>query len=289
MGKKAESKKESTSKKSASIAGVKKSGDKLPPFAKAHELYLSTVISTDILVKAIQTAYGAYGDVRAKPNKANDGDLTVQVFRNKQTKIPVIEIPQNRWVQELVIPELAHFFGPGKVVKINDVTEYLDGHEFLYERQAEVLKFDQTTAKQCFSHLVEVASKTFPAPRTSWLDFTQFRLLIYCLLRLGEAKLLQEYIKHHYLDGNAPGVEFHLSLAMLHIYMVGAGAGNYFAEDRFRHTQESFDNMFQEHGLEELQLTDVQRIAALEALIDNPQSKEFVEAALSALRNRKRK
>ena len=283
MAKKAKSKKEATTKKST---------DKLPPsgFAKAHELYLSTVISTDILVKAIQTAYGAYGDVRAKPNKANDGDLTVQVFRNKQTKIPVIEIPQNRWVQELVVPELAHFFGPGKVVKINDVTEYLDGHEFLYERQAEVLKFDQKTAKQCFSHLVEVASKTFPVPRTSWLDFIHFRLLIYRLLGLGQAKLLQEYIKHHYLDGNAPGVEFHLSLAMLHIYMVGAGAGNYFAEDRFRgYTQESFDHMFQEHGLEELQLTDVQRIAALEALIDNPQSKEFVEAALSALRKRKQK
>ena len=81
MAKKAGSKKE---------ASTKKSGDKLPPFAKAYELYLSTVISTDILVKAIQTAYGAYGDVRAKPNKANDGDLTVQVFRNKQTKIPVI-------------------------------------------------------------------------------------------------------------------------------------------------------------------------------------------------------
>ena len=289
MGKKAESKKESTSKKSASIAGVKKSGDKLPPFAKAHELYLSTVISTDILVKAIQTAYGAYGDVRAKPNKANDGDLTVQVFRNKQTKIPVIEIPQNRWVQELVIPELAHFFGPGKVVKINDVTEYLGGHEFLYERESEVLKFDQTTAKQCFSHLDEVDSETFTYPRTSWSDFTQFRLLIYRLLQLGESKLLQQYIKRTELDEKSRGLNEQLSLAMVHIYMVGAGAGNYFAEDRFRHTQESFDNMFQEHGLEELQLTDVQRIAALEALIDNPQSKEFVEAALSALRNRKRK
>ena len=160
MAKKAGSKKEASTKKPAFIAGEKKSPDKLPPsgFAKAHELYLSTVISTDILVKAIQTAYGAYGDVRAKPNKANDGDLTVQVFRNKQTKIPVIEIPRNRWVQELVVPELAHFFGPGKVVKINDVTEYLGGHEFLYERESEVLKFDQTTAKQCFSHLDEVDS-----------------------------------------------------------------------------------------------------------------------------------
>ena len=283
MAKKAGSKEESTTKKST---------DKLPPsgFAKAHELYLSTVISTDILVKAIQTAYGAYGDVRAKPNKANDGDLTVQVFRNKQTQIPVIEIPRNRWVQELVVPELAHFFGPGKVVKINDVTEYLGGHEFLYERESEVLKFDQTTAKQCFSHLDEVDSETFTYPRTSWSDFTQFRLLIYRLLQLGESKLLQQYIKRTELDEKSGGLNEQLSLAMLHIYMVGAGAGNYFAEDRFRdYTQESFDNMFQEHGLEELQLTDVQRIAALEALIDNPQSKEFVEAAVSALRNRKRK
>jgi len=83
-----------------------------------------------LLVKEIQTHYRSYGDVRAKPNKANDGDLTVQVFRNKQTKIPVIEIPRNRWVQELVVPELAHFFGLGKVVKINDLTEYIGAPEF---------------------------------------------------------------------------------------------------------------------------------------------------------------
>ena len=242
-----------------------------------------------MLVKEIQTHYRSYGNVRAKPNKANDGDLTVQVFRNKQTQIPVIEIPRNRWVQELVVPELAHFFGPGKVVKINDVTEYLGGHEFLYERESEVLKFDQTTAKQCFSHLDEVDSETFTYPRTSWSDFTQFRLLIYRLLQLGETMVLQEYIKRTELDEKSGGLNEQLSLAMVHIYMVGAGAGNYFAEDRFRdYTQERFDHMFQEHGLE-LKFTDVQRIAALEALIDNPQSKEFVEAALSALRNRKRK
>ena len=286
MAKKAGSKKEASTKKPAFIAGEKKSPDKLPPsgFAKAHELYLSTVISTDILVKAIQTAYGAYGDVRAKPNKANDGDLTVQVFRNKQTKIPVIEIPRNRWVQELVVPELAHFFGPGKVVKINDVTEYLGGHEFLYERESEVLKFDQTTAKQCFSHLDEVDSETFTYPRTSWSDFTQFRLLIYRLLQLGETMVLQEYIKRTELDEKSGGLNEQLSLAMVHIYMVGAGAGNYADYDR----QESFDNMFKEHGLE-LKLTDVQRIAALEAMIDNGGGNEFVEAALSALRKRKRK
>ena len=281
MAKKAGSKEESTTKKST---------DKLPPsgFAKAHELYLSTVISTDILVKAIQTAYGAYGDVRAKPNKANDGDLTVQVFRNKQTKIPVIEIPRNRWIQELVVPELAHFFGPGKVVKINDVTEYLGGHEFLYERESEVLKFDQTTAKQCFSHLDEVDSETFTYPRTSWSDFTQFRLLIYRLLQLGESKLLQQYIKRTELDEKSRGLNEQLSLAMVHIYMVGAGAGNYADSEYLQRDQESFDHMLQEHGLD-LKLTDARRIAALEALIDNPQSKEFVEEALSALRKRKRK
>ncbi len=100
--------------------------------------------------------------------------------------------------------------------------------------------------------------------------------------------VLQEYIKRTELDEKSRGLNEQLSLAMVHIYMVGAGAGNYFAEDRFRgYAQESFGNMFQEHGLEELQFTDVQRIAALEALIDNPQSKEFVEAALSALRKRK--
>ena len=79
---------------------------------------------------------------------------------------------------------------------------------------------------------------------------------------------------------------------MLHIYMVGAGAGNYADAEYLHRDQESFDHMLQEHGLD-LKLTDVQRIAALEAmieaLIDNPQSKEFVEAALSALRKRKRK
>ena len=293
MGKKAESKKESTSKKSASIAGVKKSGDKLPPFAKAHELYLSTVISTDILVKAIQTAYGAYGDVRAKPNKANDGDLTVQVFRNKQTQIPVIEIPRNRWVQELVVPELAHFFGPGKVVKINDVTEYLGGHEFLYERESEVLKFDQTTAKQCFFHLAQVNSELWGKGRPNWCKYSQFNLLIYRLIQIGEANILHDYTKRSDLKKKASlssehryGLNEGINYAMLNIYMVSGGDyGDYGPHDK---EQEIFYKlMFQEHELD-LKLTDAERIAALEAMIDNGGGNIFVEAALSAI-HRKRK
>ena len=267
MAKKARSKKESTTKKSASIAGVKKSGDKLPQscFAKNHELYLITRIDTDLLVKEIQTHYRSYGNVRAKPNKANDGDLTVQVFRNKQTKIPVIEIPQNRWVQELVVPELAHFFGPGKVVKINDLTEYIDAHEFLYERELDVLKFDSTTAMACFSHLVKVSSEASSWWGSCWLNFIQFRLLIYRLLRLVKTELLLAYIKR---PGQSESLTLGISQAILHIYMVGAGGGNY-SEDRFYdYTQEIFDNMFKEYSLD-LQLTKPQRIDALEAILEN--------------------
>jgi len=79
-----------------------------------------------------------------------------------------------------------------------------------------------------------------------------------------------------------------ISRAMEYLYMVGAGGGDY-ADNIFHHRgQEIFEKMFLENGLE-LKLTDVQRIAALEAMIDNGGGNEFVEAALSALRKRKRK
>ena len=293
MAKKAGSKKESTTKKSASIAGVKKSGDKLPPsgFAKNHELYLITRIDTDLLVKEIQTHYDKFGDVRTTFFEDNNGDtvLKVQLFKNKQAKLPVIELFDS-WADEVVAPDLAHFWGPGKITHFSF---FYGVHEFLYERRSlEVLTFDEATAKLCFSHLAQVnselrANSEAECLRSSWCKYSQFNLLIYRLLKLGEAKFLLDYMKRTDLDEKA-SLNMGISRAMEYLYMVGAGGGDY-ADNIFHHRgQEIFEKMFLENGLE-LKLTDVQRIAALEAMIDNGGGNEFVEAALSALRKRKRK
>jgi len=288
--KKAGSKKEASTKKPASIAGEKKSPDQLPQsgFVKNHELYWRTQIDSDLIIEAIQMYYGSFGDVRTTFPEDREECLTVHLFKNKQAKLPVIEVSQESWADEIVAPDLAHFWGVGKIVEISDETQFYGIHEFLYERESEVLKFDQTTAKQCFFHLAQVNSELWGKGRPNWCKYSQFSFLIYRLLQLGETMVLQEYIKRTELDEKSRGLNEQLSLAMVHIYMVGAGAGNYFAEDRFRgYTQERFDNMFQEHGLEELQFTDLQRIAALEAMIAQGGGNEFVEAALSALRKRK--
>ena len=153
MAKKAGSKKESTTKKSASIAGEKKAPVKLPQsaFAKNHELYLITRIDTDLLVKEIQMHYEKFGDCRTTFFEDNNGDtvLKVQLFKNKQSKLPVIDLFHS-WADKVVAPDLAHFWGPGKITHLS----FLYGvHEFLYERRSlEVLTFDEATAKLCFSH-----------------------------------------------------------------------------------------------------------------------------------------
>ena len=304
MAKKARSKKESTTKKSASIAGVKKSGDKLPPsgFAKNHELYWRTQIDSDLIIEAIQIYYGSFGDVRTTFPEDREYCLTVQLFKNKQAKLPVIEVSQESWADEIVDPDLAHFFGPGKIVMINqqEIHEY-GCHEFLYERESsEVLKFDQATAKQCFSHLVEVNSGLLSSYfRPRWWTYSQFNLLIYRLIQIGEANILHDYMKRtelkkeekaslssHCPFGVRYGLNEGINYAMLNIYMVSGGDyGDYGPHDK---EQEIFYKlMFQEHELD-LKLTDAERIAALEAMIDNGGGNIFVEAALSAI-HRKRK
>ena len=296
--KKAGSKKESTTKKSASIAGVKKSGDKLPQscFAKNHELYLITRIDTDLLVKEIQTHYGQFCDVRISFPEKYEYCLTVQLFKNKQAKLPVIEVSQESWADEIVDPDLAHFFGPGKIVMINqqEIHEY-GCHEFLYERESsEVLKFDQATAKQCFSHLVEVNSGLLSSYfRPRWWTYSQFNLLIYRLIQIGEANILHDYTKRSDLKKKASlssehryGLNEGINYAMLNIYMVSGGDyGDY--EPHTKEQEIFYKLMFQEHELD-LKLTDAERIAALEAMIDNGGGNIFVEAALSAI-HRKRK
>ena len=291
MAKKAESKKEAT---------TKKSGDQLPQsgFAKNHELYLITRIDTDLLVKEIQTHYGQFCDVRISFPEKYEYCLTVQLFKNKQAKLPVIEVSQESWADEIVAPDLAHFWGVGKIVEISDETQFYGIHEFLYERESEVLKFDQTTAKQCFFHLAQVNSELWGKGRPNWCKYSQFNLLIYRLIQIGEANILHDYTKRSDLKKKASlssehryGLNEGINYAMLNIYMVSGGDyGDY--EPHTKEQEIFYKLMFQEHELD-LKLTDAERIAALEAmieaLIDNPQSKEFVEAALSALRKRKRK
>ena len=304
MAKKAESKKEATTKKSAFIAGAKKSPDKLPLFP--HQLYLSTRIDSDLLIEAIQTHYGQFGDVRISFPEKHQEYLTVQLFKNKQAKLPVIEVFDESWADELVAPDLAHFWGVGKIVHISDESQLYGLHEFVYERKLQVLTFNNTTAKECFTHLAKVNCELWGEVRSpKWCTYSQFSFLIYRLLSLGLSNFLLCFLNLKSTDFglsslSEPGIvksqierfKFAISRVMLHIYMVGAGAGNYADAEYLHRDQESFDHMLQEHGLD-LKLTDVQRIAALEAmieaLIDNPQSKEFVEAAVSALRNRKRK
>ena len=294
MAKKAESKKAGSKKEST----TKKSGDQLPQsgFAKNHELYLITRIDTDLLVKEIQTHYGQFCDVRISFPEKYEYCLTVQLFKNKQAKLPVIEVSQESWADEIVDPDLAHFFGPGKIVMINqqEIHEY-GCHEFLYERESsEVLKFDQATAKQCFSHLVEVNSGLLSSYfRPRWWTYSQFNLLIYRLIQIGEANILHDYTKRSDLKKKASlssehryGLNEGINYAMLNIYMVSGGDyGDYGPHDK---EQEIFYKlMFQEHELD-LKLTDAERIAALEAMIDNGGGNIFVEAALSAI-HRKRK
>lgn len=292
MGKKAESKKESTSKKPAFIAGAKKSSDKLPD----HHLYLSTRIDSDLLIEVIQKHYGQFGDVRISFPEKHQECLTVQLFKNKQAKLPVIEVFDESWADELVAPDLAHFWGVGKIVHISDESQLYGIHEFVYERKLQVLTFNNTTAKECFTHLAKVNSELWGEDRSpKWWTYSQFSFLIYRLLKLGESNFLLCYLKStdfglrslshpSLVKSQIERFKFAISRVMEYLYMVGAGAVNYADYDR----QEIFDNMFKEHSLE-LKLTDVQRIAALEAMIDNGGGNEFVEAAVSALRNRKRK
>ena len=122
MAKKAESKKAGSKKEST----TKKSGDQLPQsgFAKNHELYLITRIDTDLLVKEIQTHYGQFCDVRISFPEKYEYCLTVQLFKNKQAKLPVIEVSQESWADEIVAPDLAHFWGVGKIVEISDETQF---------------------------------------------------------------------------------------------------------------------------------------------------------------------
>ena len=286
MAKKAESKKEAT---------TKKSGDQLPQsgFAKNHELYLITRIDTDLLVKEIQTHYGQFCDVRISFPEKYEYCLTVQLFKNKQAKLPVIEVSQESWADEIVAPDLAHFWGVGKIVEISDETQFYGIHEFLYERESEVLKFDQTTAKQCFFHLAQVNSELWGKGRPNWCKYSQFNLLIYRLIQIGEANILHDYTKRSDLKKKASlssehryGLNEGINYAMLNIYMVSGGDyGDYGPHDK---EQEIFYKlMFQEHELD-LKLTDAERIAALEAMIDNGGGNIFVEAALSAI-HRKRK
>jgi hypothetical protein len=294
MAKKAESKKAGSKKEST----TKKSGDQLPQsgFAKNHELYLITRIDTDLLVKEIQTHYGQSCDVRISFPEKYQECLTVQLFKNKQAKLPVIEVFDEAWADELVAPDLAHFWGVGKIVHISDETQFFGIHEFVYERKLQVLTFNNTTAKECFTHLAKVNSELWGEDRgPKWWTYSQFSFLIYRLLKLGETKFLLDIFScsdfglsslsyPRKVKSQIEMFKFAVSRVMEYLYMVGAGAVNYADYDR----QESFDNMFKENGLE-LKLTDVQRIAALEAMIAQGGGNEFVEAAVSALRNRKRK
>ena len=286
MAKKAGSKKETP---------TKKSGDQLPQsgFAKNHELYWSTQIDSDLIIEAIQIYYGSFGDVRTTFPEDREYCLTVQLFKNKQAKLPVIEVSQESWADEIVAPDLAHFWGVGKIVEISDETQFYGIHEFLYERESEVLKFDQTTAKQCFFHLAQVNSELWGKGRPNWCKYSQFNLLIYRLIQIGEANILHDYTKRSDLKKKASlssehryGLNEGINYAMLNIYMVSGGDyGDYGPHDK---EQEIFYKlMFQEHELD-LKLTDAERIAALEAMIDNGGGNIFVEAALSAI-HRKRK
>jgi hypothetical protein len=253
-----------------------------PVRPRDHEIYLVTDVDTDIILKEIKAHYGGHGDVRTTrqddPNNPDDEVLMVQIYKDTQSVLPIIEILSREWANEIVAPHLSHLWGPGRI--IYETALYGVRHQFLYERHApNVLGFDKETAKRCFNHLVETNSQLLVDVKcTNWWHYLQFRLLIYVLLLHHEHEFLISHLSRKDLERS---LQNGLSHTMEHCLMAGLGTGDYAHNSYHHEALTAFDELFEARGLS-LELSTSERLAVLRSMAQNG-GHQYVSAAIKAL------